>query len=97
MDSREPARAAVADPPVLILDEATSALDNESELLVQKSLKRLSEGKTTFTIAHRLTTIKNATRIFVLTNEGIVEEGNHAELIEKNGEYAKLYSMYSTL
>ena len=91
------ARLFLKNPPILILDEATSALDNESELLVQQSLKRLSEGKTTFTIAHRLTTIKNATRIFVLTNEGIVEEGNHSELIQKNGEYAKLYSMYSTL
>ncbi|MBQ3096963.1 MAG: ATP-binding cassette domain-containing protein, partial [Kiritimatiellae bacterium] len=61
------ARLFLKNPPILILDEATSALDNESELLVQKSLKRLSEGRTTFTIAHRLTTIKNATRIFVLT------------------------------
>ncbi len=91
------ARLFLKNPPILILDEATSALDNESELLVQQSLKRLSEGKTTFTIAHRLTTIKNATRIFVLTNEGIVEEGTHTELMQKNGEYAKLYSMYSTL
>lgn len=91
------ARLFLKNPPILILDEATSALDNESELLVQQSLKRLSEGKTTFTIAHRLTTIKNATRIFVLTNEGIVEEGTHAQLMEKNGEYSKLYSMYSTL
>lgn len=91
------ARLFLKNPPILILDEATSALDNESELLVQQSLKRLSEGKTTFTIAHRLTTIKNATRILVLTNEGIAEEGTHAQLMEKGGEYAKLYSMYSTL
>ncbi len=91
------ARLFLKNPPILILDEATSALDNESELLVQQSLKRLSQGKTTFTIAHRLTTIKNATRIFVLTSEGIVEEGTHTELMKKNGEYAKLYSMYSTL
>ena len=91
------ARLFLKNPPILILDEATSALDNESELLVQKSLKRLSEGRTTFTIAHRLTTIKNATRIFVLTADGIAEEGTHEELIAKNGEYAKLYSMYSTL
>lgn len=91
------ARLFLKNPPILILDEATSALDNESELLVQKSLKRLSEGRTTFTIAHRLTTIKNATRIFVLTQDGIVEEGTHTELMEKGGEYAKLYSMYSTL
>lgn len=91
------ARLFLKNPPILILDEATSALDNESEMLVQRSLKRLSEGRTTFTIAHRLTTIKNASRIFVLTNEGIVEEGTHAQLMEKNGEYAKLYSMYSAL
>ncbi len=91
------ARLFLKNPPILILDEATSALDNESELLVQQSLKQLSEGKTTFTIAHRLTTIKNATRILVLTNQGIVEEGTHAELMEMGGEYAKLYSMYSTL
>lgn len=91
------ARLFLKNPSILILDEATSALDNESEMLVQNSLKKLSEGRTTFTIAHRLTTIKNATRIFVLTQNGIVEEGTHAELIESNGEYAKLYSMYSTL
>ncbi len=91
------ARLFLKNPPILILDEATSALDNESEMLVQQSLKKLSKGRTTFTIAHRLTTIKNATRIFVLTQNGIVEEGTHAELIEANGEYAKLYSMYSSL
>lgn len=91
------ARLFLKNPPILILDEATSALDNESEMLVQSSLKRLSEGRTTFTIAHRLTTIKNASRIFVLTNEGIAEEGTHAELIAKNGEYAKLYSLYNAL
>lgn len=91
------ARLFLKNPPILILDEATSALDNESEMIVQQSLKRLSKGRTTFTIAHRLTTIKNATRIFVLTQDGIVEEGTHAELIQANGEYAKLYSMYSAL
>lgn len=88
------ARLFLKNPPILILDEATSALDNESELLVQRSLKRLSKGRTTFTIAHRLTTIKNATRIFVLTPKGIVEEGTHQELIDAGGEYAKLYSLY---
>ncbi len=91
------ARLFLKNPPILILDEATSALDNESELVIQKSLKKLSEGKTTFTIAHRLTTIKNATRIFVLTPDGIVEEGTHRELMDKNGEYAKLYSLYNSL
>lgn len=89
------ARLFLKNPPVLILDEATSALDNENELIVQKSLERLSKGRTTFTIAHRLTTIRNATRIFVLTDEGIVEEGSHKELMEKGGEYAKLYQLYT--
>ena len=89
------ARLFLKNPPILILDEATSALDNENELIVQKSLERLSKGRTTFTIAHRLTTIRNATRIFVLTDEGVVEEGSHKELMEKNGEYAKLYQLYT--
>ena len=89
------ARLFLKNPPVLILDEATSALDNENELIVQKSLEKLSEGRTTFTIAHRLTTIRNATRILVLTDEGIVEEGSHKELMEKGGEYAKLYQLYT--
>ncbi len=91
------ARLFLKNPPILILDEATSALDNENELLVQRSLKELSKGRTTFTIAHRLTTIKNATRIFVLTKDGIVEEGTHSELLEKGGEYAKLYSLYTEI
>ena len=91
------ARLFLKNPPILILDEATSALDNESELIVQKSLERLAKGRTTFTIAHRLTTIKNATKIIVLTDDGITESGTHKELIEKNGEYAKLYGMYTSL
>ena len=91
------ARLFLKNPPILILDEATSALDNESELIVQRSLECLSKGRTTFTIAHRLTTIRNATRIIVLTSDGIAEEGTHAELIAKGGEYAKLYLLYSTL
>ena len=89
------ARVFLKNPPVLILDEATSALDNESELLVQKSLEKLSVNRTTFTIAHRLTTIKNASRILFLTADGITEEGTHKELIEHGGDYAKLYAMYS--
>ncbi len=89
------ARVFLKNPPVLILDEATSALDNESELLIQKSLEKLSVGRTTFTIAHRLTTIKNASRILFLTSEGITEEGTHSELIEKGGDYASLYKMYA--
>ncbi len=90
------ARVFLKNPPILILDEATSALDNESEYVVQKSLEKLSENRTTFTIAHRLTTIKNAGRILVLTQDGIAEEGTHEELIAKNGTYAKLYSLYTS-
>ncbi len=85
------ARVFVKDPPVLVLDEATSALDNESEQLVKRSLAALSEGRTVFTIAHRLSTVKNASRIFVLTKNGIEEEGTHSELLEKGGVYARLY------
>ena len=89
------ARVFLKNPPVLILDEATSALDNESEHLVQQSLEKLMKGRTTFTIAHRLTTIRNANTILVLTDEGIVEQGTHAELMQKNGLYASLYQMYT--
>jgi len=89
------ARVFLKNPPILILDEATSALDNESERLVQKSLEKLSQGRTTFTIAHRLTTIKNASTIWVLTENGIEEQGSHKELMEKNGVYAGLYAMYT--
>lgn len=85
------ARMFIKNPPILILDEATSALDNESERLVQESLERLAKGRTTFTIAHRLTTIKNATVILVLTEDGIVEKGTHDELIQKQGVYYHLY------
>ncbi len=91
------ARLFLKNPPILILDEATSALDNESELIVQKSLERLAKGRTTFTIAHRLTTIRNATKIIVLTEDGIAETGSHSELMKKGGGYAKLYSMYTSL
>ena len=91
------ARLFLKNPPILILDEATSALDNESEKLVQDSLERLAVGRTTFTIAHRLTTIRNADRILVLTENGIEESGSHAELIEKGGIYSELYKLYSEL
>ena len=76
------ARAFLKNPPILILDEATSALDNESERIVQASLEKLAKGRTTFTIAHRLTTIKNATKILVLTDKGIEEAGTHQELMK---------------
>ena len=91
------ARVFLKNPPILILDEATSALDNESERLVQKSLEILAKGRTTLTIAHRLTTIKNADKIIVLTDDGIAESGTHKELIEKNGIYSKYYRSYSEI
>ena len=89
------ARVFLKNPPILILDEATSALDNESEHLVQQSLEKLMKGRTTFTIAHRLTTIRNANTILVLTDEGIVEQGTHKALIQKHGVYAGLYDLYT--
>ncbi len=88
------ARVFLKNPPILILDEATSALDNESERLVQQSLEDLSKGRTTFTIAHRLTTIRGATTIWVLTENGIVEQGNHQQLMAQKGIYYHLYQMY---
>lgn len=88
------ARVFLKNPPILILDEATSALDNESERIVQESLERLAKGRTTFVIAHRLTTIKNASTILVLTENGIEEKGNHKELLEAGGLYSHMYSMY---
>ncbi|WP_124066005.1 ABC transporter ATP-binding protein [Clostridium sp. E02] len=86
------ARVFLKNPPVLLLDEATSALDNESEQLVSQSLERLSKGRTTVTIAHRLTTIQNADRILVLSDSRIMEEGNHEELLLKKGMYYQLYT-----
>lgn len=88
------ARVFLKNPPILIFDEATSALDNESEFVVQESLERLAKGRTSLVIAHRLTTIKNAERIFVLSEDGIEESGTHEELLEKGGIYSNLYSMY---
>ncbi len=85
------ARVFLKNPPILILDEATSALDNESEKLIQKSLEELTRGRTTLTIAHRLTTIKNATKILVLTEDGIEESGSHEELLAKGGLYSRLW------
>jgi ATP-binding cassette subfamily B protein len=91
------ARAFLKNPPILILDEATSSLDNESERLVQESLKLLTEGRTTLIIAHRLSTIRNADKIIVLTANGIEEQGTHQELIEKGGVYAALHREVSQL
>lgn len=91
------ARVFLKNPPILILDEATSALDNESEKVVQESLEKLSKGRTVFTIAHRLTTIKNASLILVLTENGIEEKGTHEELVAKKGIYYNLYSMYASM
>ena len=88
------ARVFLKNPPILILDEATSALDNESEYIVQQSLDRLAKGRTTFIVAHRLTTVKNADMIAVLTPDGIAEQGTHAQLIEQGGLYAQMYAMY---
>lgn len=85
------ARVFLKNPPILIFDEATSALDNESEHIVQESLESLAKNRTTLVIAHRLSTIQNAQRICVLSNEGIVEEGTHEELLKKNGQYASFY------
>ena len=86
------ARVFLKNPPILILDEATSALDNESELLVGKSLNQLAQGRTTITIAHRLTTIRNYDRILVLSGDGIEEEGSHEELLKKRGSYYRLWN-----
>jgi len=85
------ARVFLKNPPILIFDEATSALDNESEKIVQDSLEKLAKNRTTFVIAHRLTTIQNAGKILVLTEKGIEEQGTHEELLQKNGIYASLY------
>ena len=86
------ARVFLKNPRILILDEATSALDNESELLVGESLEQLAEGRTTLTIAHRLTTVKHADRILVLGREGIEEEGSHEELLSREGIYYRLWN-----
>ena len=88
------ARVFLKNPPILIFDEATSALDNESEKVVQESLESLAKNRTTFVIAHRLTTIRNAQKILVLTEEGIAESGTHEELLEKKGIYESLYHMH---
>lgn len=85
------ARAAVADPPVLILDEATSSVDTRTEELIEKGMDQLMEGRTVFVIAHRLSTVRNANAIMVLEQGKIVERGDHAELLEQKGKYYQLY------
>ncbi len=87
------ARVFLKNPPILILDEATSALDNATERIIQESLEKLCAGRTTIVVAHRLSTIKNADEIIVLGNTGIIEQGTHEELMEKQGEYSNLHRL----
>jgi ATP-binding cassette subfamily B protein len=87
------ARAFLANPRILILDEATSSVDTETEALIQQALDRVLAGRTAFVIAHRLSTVKNATRILVLDQGEIVEQGTHQELLEQEGYYYKLYTL----
>ncbi|MBS6611297.1 MULTISPECIES: ABC transporter ATP-binding protein [Peptoniphilus] len=86
------ARVFLKNPPILILDEATSALDNKSEIIVQDSIEKLSKGRTTITIAHRLTTVQNADLIIVMTKDGIIERGSHKELMDRKDYYYNLYT-----
>jgi ATP-binding cassette subfamily B multidrug efflux pump len=86
------ARAVLADPAILILDEATSSVDTRTELLVQEAMQNLMKGRTSFVIAHRLSTVRNADLILVMDNGTIVEQGKHQELLAKGGFYAELYN-----
>ena len=85
------ARVFLKDPAILILDEATSALDNATEIMIKKSLDQLCRGRTTLVVAHRLSTVRNADEIVVITEDGIRERGSHESLLEENGMYADLY------
>ena len=87
------ARVFLKNPPILILDEATSALDNTTEILIQQALDELCRGRTTLVVAHRLSTIKNADEIAVVSDGRIIEQGTHNELLENNGVYADLYKL----
>jgi len=87
------ARALLKDPPILILDEATSNLDSDSEKAVQQALEELMKGRTTLVVAHRLSTIRNVDRIYVLVNGQVAEEGSHDELLARNGEFARIYNL----
>jgi ATP-binding cassette subfamily B protein len=86
------ARAAVADPPVLILDEATSSIDTRTEALIEKGMDSLMKGRTVFVIAHRLSTVRNSDAIMVLEHGNIIERGNHEQLIAEKGKYYQLYT-----
>ena len=87
------ARAVLKDAPLLILDEATSAVDNETEAALQRSIGRISRGRTTVIIAHRLSTVRNANRILVFENGDIIEDGSHDDLVQLNGTYARLWAV----
>ena len=90
------ARALLKDPPILILDEPTSAVDSKTERLILDALQRLMKGRTTFVIAHRLSTVRFADRIVILQNGQITESGTHAELLAQGGHYAHLHAIQNT-
>ena len=89
-------RAYVYNPHILILDEATSSVDNESEELIQRATEKLTQGRTSIVIAHRLSTVQNADMIIVLEKGEVVEQGTHEELLNKDGHYRKLYDIQFT-